>query len=106
MKTSISNVALIGAVLAAATITLTSEMAEAVRGALSEGAYASTSEIIREALRDWQTKRTLQQRELEALRAGVRRGEADIAAGRVHDFDPERIIKKGRKRLARRAPSV
>jgi antitoxin ParD1/3/4 len=87
------------------TITLTPEMAEAVRGAVSEGEYASTSEIIREALRDWQIKRSLRQQELEALRAGIRRGDADLAAGRVRDFDPERIIKKGGGRLAGRTPS-
>lgn len=87
------------------TITLTPEMAETVRGAVSEGEYASTSEIVREALRDWQTKRTIRQGELEALRSGIRRGDADLAAGRVHDFDPERIIRKGEERLAGRAPS-
>ena len=35
------------------TITLTAEMAQAVRGAVQAGEYASSSEIIREALRDW-----------------------------------------------------
>ena len=87
------------------TITLTTEMAETVRGAVSEGEYASTSEIVREALRDWQTKRIIRQGELDALRAGIRRGDADLAAGLVHDFDPERIIRKGEERLAGRAPS-
>jgi antitoxin ParD1/3/4 len=87
------------------TITLTSEMVETVRGAISEGDYASTSEVVREALRDWQTKRYVRQQELETLRAGVRRGDADLAAERVRDFDPENIIRKGEERLAGRAPS-
>lgn len=87
------------------TVTLTPEMADAVRGAVSVGDYASTSEIVREALRDWQTKRHIRQGELEALRAGIRRGDADLAAGRVQNFDPERITRKGERRLAGFAPS-
>lgn len=87
------------------TITLTPEMAEAVRGAVVIGEYASTSEVVREALRDWQTKRHIRQSELDALRAGVRRGESDLAGGRVKDFDADRIIRKGEERLDRLAPS-
>ena len=87
------------------TITLTPEMAAAVRGAVSEGKYASSSEIIREALRDWQIKHGVRCQELEALRANVRRGDMEIATGRMRDFDPERIIKAGNKKLATRAHS-
>ena len=39
------------------TVTLTAEMAKAVRGAVQAGEYASSSEIFREALRDWRHKR-------------------------------------------------
>jgi len=35
------------------TITLPAEMAELVKGAVDDGDYASSSEVIREALRDW-----------------------------------------------------
>jgi antitoxin ParD1/3/4 len=49
-------------------IALTPEMAAAVRAAVANGEYASSSEIIREALRDWQMRRALHQKELEALR--------------------------------------
>jgi antitoxin ParD1/3/4 len=82
------------------TITLTAEMAQAVRGAVQAGEYASSSEIIREALRDWRHKRALQEQELGELRAQVQEGLADIAAGRVRDFDAERIIRKGEEQLA------
>jgi antitoxin ParD1/3/4 len=82
------------------TITLTAEMAQAVRGAVQAGEYASSSEIIREALRDWRHKRALQEQELGELRAQVQEGLADIAAGRVRDFDAERIIRKGKEQLA------
>jgi antitoxin ParD1/3/4 len=38
---------------------------------------------------------------LKGLRAKVRQGLDDIEAGRVRDFDPERIIRKGEKQLQR-----
>jgi antitoxin ParD1/3/4 len=49
-------------------IALTPEMAAAVRAAVASGEYASSSEVIREALRDWQLRRVLHQKELEELR--------------------------------------
>ena len=87
------------------TITLPSDMASVVKGAVAGGDYASTSEVIREALRDWKTKRALQLQELSALKADIDKGLADIAAGRVQDFDTDRIIERGRKLLASRSPS-
>ena len=41
------------------TITLPADMARLVKGAVDEGDYASSSEVIREALRDWKMKRQL-----------------------------------------------
>ena len=41
------------------TITLPADMAALVRGAVNEGDDASSSEVVREALRDWRTKRAL-----------------------------------------------
>ena len=38
------------------TVTVTPEMAGAMRAALEGGAYASNSEIVREALRDWRQR--------------------------------------------------
>ena len=48
-------------------------MAAIVRGAVEEGDYASFSEVVRDALRDWKTKRALQLRELSALQADIDR---------------------------------
>jgi antitoxin ParD1/3/4 len=42
------------------TITLPSDMAAVVKGAVEGSDYASSSEVVREALRDWKTKRALQ----------------------------------------------
>jgi len=88
------------------TITLPSDMAAVVRSAVEGGDYASSSEVMREALRDWKTKRALQLQELTALKADIDRGLTDLAEGRVQDFDPARIIERGRKLLAGRSPSV
>jgi antitoxin ParD1/3/4 len=88
------------------TITLPSDMAAVVKGAVEGGDYASSSEVVREALRDWKTKRALHLQELAALKADIDRGLTDLAEGRVKDFDAARIIERGRKLLAGRSPSA
>ena len=88
------------------TITMPADMANIVRGAVEDGDYASTSEVVRAALRDWKFKRALQLHELNALKAGIGKGLADIAAGRVKEFDSARIIECGRKLLAARTSSA
>ena len=67
--------------------------------------YATSSEVVREALRDWKTKRALQLQELAALKADIDRGLTDVAEGRVQDFDAAQIIERGRKLLADRSSS-
>lgn len=49
-------------------IALTQEMAEMVRHAVETGEYASSSEVVREALRDWKHRRDFNQTSLEELR--------------------------------------
>jgi antitoxin ParD1/3/4 len=88
------------------TITLPSEMAAIVKGAVEGGDYASTSEVVREALRDWKMKRALQVQELASLKADIDKGLTDLAEGRVKDFDASRIIERGKKILAARSPSA
>lgn len=84
------------------TITLPSDMAAVVKGAVEGGDYASSSEVVREALRDWKMKRALQLQELASLKADIDRGLTDLAEGRVQDFDGARIMERGRKLLAGR----
>jgi antitoxin ParD1/3/4 len=88
------------------TITLPHEMAAIVKGAVEAGDYASSSEVVRAALRDWKLKRALQLEELASLKADIDLGLADIAAGRVRDFDVDRIVERGRQLLASRSSSV
>jgi antitoxin ParD1/3/4 len=92
--------------IARLTITLPSDMAALVKGAVVGGDYASSSEVVREALRDWKMKRALQLQELAALKADIDKGLTDVAEGRVKDFDAEQIIERGRKLLATRSPSA
>ncbi len=77
------------------TVTVPAEMAAGVRTALEEG-YASASEIVREALRDWQMKHRARRQELAALKTDIAHGMADIAAGRVSKFNAGRIARRGR----------
>ncbi len=88
------------------TITLPSDLAAVVKSAVNGGDYASSSEVVREALRDWKTKRALQLQELTALKADIDRGLADLAEGRVQDFDADRIAERGRTLLAGRSRSA
>ena len=84
------------------TITLPSEMAAAVKSAVEGGDYASSSEVVREALRDWKMKRAVQLKEMESLKADIDKGLTDLAAGRVEEFDAARIIARGKQLLAAR----
>jgi antitoxin ParD1/3/4 len=68
------------------TITVPAEMAEILRQAVAGGEYASTSEVVREALRDWSRNRDAERRDLEALRSAIRAGldsGSDIPAEQV-----------------------
>jgi len=49
-------------------IALPPEMVASLRQAVDAGEYSSSSEVVREALRDWNHKRQLQQSGIEELR--------------------------------------
>ncbi len=46
-----------------------SDMAALVKAAIEHGDYASTSEVVRDALRDWVHKRSLRQQDVTELRS-------------------------------------
>ena len=62
-------------------VALTGEQVALLKGAVETGEYATTSEAIREALRDWQWKRELRGEELKRLREGWREGKASGPGG-------------------------
>jgi antitoxin ParD1/3/4 len=81
-------------------IALTPEMAAVVREYVQNGEYASSSEIIREALRDWKIKRQIQQHELEILRNQWQAG-LDSGVGKLADINA--IKTEAKKRLNAKA---
>lgn len=67
------------------TVTMPEEMAGKLRAAVDDGSYATTSEIVREALRDWSAERERRDAEnaeireiLAAARASGRRSAEDV----------------------------
>ena len=56
------------------TVTLTAEIARAVRAAVKAGDYASSSEVVRDALRGWRTKCRVQTQAFEEMRALITEG--------------------------------
>jgi len=67
-------------------ITLPAEMVRLIREKVDRGAYASNSEVIREAMRGWMERES----RLAALDAAIARGVADAQAGRVQDVETVR----------------
>ena len=82
------------------TITLTPELSETIKAAVLEGDYASASEVIREALREWKVRRELRQEELAILKAEIDQALNEVAAGQLSEFNRARIVERARKLLA------
>ena len=61
-------------------IALTGEQVTALKAAVETGEYATTSEAIREALREWQWKRDLRSEEVKRLRQSWQEGKTSGAA--------------------------
>jgi antitoxin ParD1/3/4 len=61
-------------------VALTTEQVSSLKAAVDTGEYATTSEIIREAIRDWQFKRELRQEEVRRLREAWDRGKGSGSA--------------------------
>ncbi|MBD0414247.1 ribbon-helix-helix domain-containing protein [Oryzicola mucosus] len=68
------------------TISLTPEQASRVRGAVDSGAYASDSDVIREALTLWERHEISRAADIERLKKAYEAGKAS-GPGRVMDVD-------------------
>ena len=77
-------------------IALTQDLASLVREAVESGEYASSSEVIRDALRDWKLKRVLQQQQVEELRGLWQEG---INSGPAGALDLADIKREARRRF-------
>lgn len=69
-------------------IALPPEMVSLVRKAVENGEYASSSEVVRDALRDWTHKRTLRQQRVDELRQVWQQALEDRSAG----VDPAAVL--------------
>ena len=74
-------------------IALPPDMVALVRDAVDSGEYASSSEVIRDALREWKYKRVLRQKAIEELRAAVEEG---LKSGLGENLDIETIIQRAK----------
>ena len=77
-------------------VALTSAMAELVDEAVASGDYASGSEVIREALREWKLRRTLKLHERDELRRLWAEG---LASGPGRFASLATIKREARRRL-------
>ena len=80
-------------------ITLSPELATAVDAAVAAGEYASASEVIRDALRDWKERRDLYGYTLEELRVLVRQG-IDSGPSKNGPESLRRLVDKYRDQVA------
>ncbi|MCC0038386.1 MAG: type II toxin-antitoxin system ParD family antitoxin [Brucellaceae bacterium] len=77
-------------------VALSAELLQMVKDAVRSGDYASTSEVVRDALRDWQYRQELRKAELDRVRHAWQAG---IDSGDPEPFDANKIRKKARARL-------
>lgn len=75
-------------------IAIPQEMLMLVRDAVSTGEYASSSEVVREALREWSHRRVRHQPDLHDLRKAWQEALADSGSGAPADDVLDRLEKK------------
>jgi antitoxin ParD1/3/4 len=78
-------------------ITITREQHEKIKAAVERGDYASTSEVIRTALREWELKEEM--RRLEGERV-AKLWDEGLASGPARERSIEAIIDEAKARLA------
>ena len=73
--------------MATRNINLTDALDRFVAELVASGEYQNASEVVRAGLRALKAEEATRARKLEALRAAVREGIDDVAAGRVTEID-------------------
>jgi antitoxin ParD1/3/4 len=76
-------------------VALTPELIELLKDAVDSGEYTSTSEVVRDALRDWKLRRTAWAGDADELRALWLEG---VASGRGKFSSIDEIKKEARRR--------
>ncbi|QMV17631.1 type II toxin-antitoxin system ParD family antitoxin [Granulicella sp. 5B5] len=80
-------------------VALTGEQVAALKDAVETGEYATTSEVVREALREWQWGRELRMKEIEWLRKAWDEGKA---SGRAEPMDWVELRAEARRRVEKK----
>jgi antitoxin ParD1/3/4 len=83
--------------MATMNVSLPAEMADFVEREVLEGGYASSSEVVREALRLLQHDKALEREKLVILRREIQIGLDDAAAGRVSKLSAADIAEEVRQ---------
>lgn len=86
-------------------VSLPIELENRVREHVASGLYGSASEVIREALRLFESYQTVQTASLDALKTEIAKGLADVQAGRVAVVNMSAIKAKGRASRQAKASS-
>jgi antitoxin ParD1/3/4 len=79
-------------------VALTGEQVSVLKAAVEAGEYATTSEIVREAIRDWQLKRELRREDLRRLGQLWDEGKA---SGPARPLNWGKLRKEAQQRLAK-----
>lgn len=72
------------------TISLTAQQIARLQSAIEGGAYASSSEIVRDALRLWEQREELRALELEHLKRAYAEG---MASGKPVEIEPDEFLR-------------
>jgi antitoxin ParD1/3/4 len=84
-------------------VALTSQQVAALKAAVETGEYATTSEVVREAVRDWQLKRDLRMEDTRRLQEMWDQGKA---SGTPKSLDFDDLRKEARRRLKEASTNV
>lgn len=77
-------------------VALPADMLAMVKKAVNSGDYASTSEVIRDALREWKGRRETREETIAEIRRLVREG---LESPQWHPLDTEETKREGRRLL-------
>ena len=87
-------------------VVLTDHQATLVEQLVTSGRYQNASEVLREGLRLVEQREAEDVYRLEALRAAVQVGFADIAAGRFKSFDNKASLREHLKSVSNKATAA
>lgn len=84
-------------------VSLPPELENRVRAHVASGMFGSASEVIREALRLFESYQSVQSATLANLKADIEQGKADKRAGRVAPLNIANVKAEGRRQRSAKA---